>query len=73
MRSLAIIGAVLIVLGVGGLVFGQFSYSENKPVLDGGPIHVATEKQHHITVPTIASIAALVAGLGLIVVSRRSA
>lgn len=73
MRSLTIVGAVLIILGIGGLVFNQFSYSENKPVLDAGPIHVAAEKEHHVAIPTIAGIVAVVAGLGLIVVSRRSA
>jgi len=73
MRSLTIVGAVLIVLGIAGLVFDQFSYSKSEPVLDAGPIHVQAEKEHHVAVPMIASIAALVAGLGLIVVSRRSA
>ncbi len=73
MRSLAIVGAVLIVLGIAGLAFDQFSYTENKPVLDAGPIHVQAEKEHHVAIPTIASIVALIAGLGLIVVSRRSA
>lgn len=73
MRSLTIVGAVLIVLGIAGLVFNQFSYSENKPVLDAGPIHVQAEKEHHVAIPTIAAVAALIAGLGLIAVSRRAA
>jgi uncharacterized membrane protein len=73
MRSLTIVGAILVILGIAGLAFNQFSYSENKPILDAGPIHVAAEKEHHVAIPTIAAVAALVAGLGLIVVSRRAA
>jgi uncharacterized membrane protein len=73
MRSLTIVGAVLILLGIAGLVFNQFSYSKNEPVLDAGPVHVEAEKEHHVAIPMIAGIAAIVAGLGLVVISRRSA
>ena len=73
MRSLTLVGAALIVLGIAGLVFNQFSYSQNKPVLDAGPIHIQAEKEHHIAIPMIAGIAAVVAGFGMIIVSRRSA
>ncbi|MDR3527806.1 MAG: hypothetical protein P4L57_11040 [Rhizomicrobium sp.] len=73
MRSLTLVGAVLIVFGIAGLVFNQFSYSENKPVLDAGPIHIKAEEEHHVAIPMIAGIVAVVAGLGMIIVSRRSA
>ncbi len=73
MRSLTVVGALLILFGIAGLVFNQFNYSESKPLIDAGPIHVQTEKEHHISIPLIAGIAAVVAGLGLVIVSRRSA
>ena len=73
MRSLTLIGVVLIVLGAGGLLIGHFTYSETKPVLDAGPIHIATQEEHHVSIPTIAGIVVVLAGLGLVIAGRRSA
>lgn len=73
MRNLFILGIALVVLGTGGLLLGHFSYSDTKPVIDAGPIHVAVREEHYVSIPTIAGIAALIAGIGLIVVSRRAA
>jgi hypothetical protein len=73
MRNLSALGVVLIVIGVGCLLFGHFSYSDTKPVLDAGPIHVNAVEQHNVSIPTIAGIAVLLAGLGLVVVGRRAA
>ena len=73
MRNLLALGIVLVLLGVGGLLLGHFSYTETKPVLDAGPIHVTTQEVHRVSIPTIAGIVMLLAGVGLIIVGRRSA
>lgn len=73
MRSLSLLGIVLILLGVGALLFGHFSYSETKPVADIGPVHINAQEEHHVSVPTIAGIVIVIAGLGLLVMGRRSA
>jgi hypothetical protein len=73
MRGIAILGVVLVVLGVGGLLFGHFSYSEKTPVLNAGPIHVSTEQEHYVSVPMIGGIVVLAAGVVLILIGRRSA
>lgn len=73
MRNLTLLGAVLVVLGVGALLFGHFNYSETKPVLDAGPIHVKTQEEHQVSIPTIAGIVIVIAGLGLVAAGRRSA
>ena len=73
MRGIAILGVLLVVLGVGALLFGHFSYSENKPVLNAGPIHVTSQQEHYVSVPTIAGIVVLAAGVVLVVLGRRSA
>lgn len=73
MRNLTVLGALLVVLGVGTLLFGHFSYSETKPVLDAGPIHVQTQEEHHVSIPTVAGIVIVIAGLGLVLAGRRSA
>jgi len=66
-------GLVLIVLGVAGLVFGRFSYTTDRKVIDVGPITATVSEQHSVNVPDIAGIAAIVAGIALVFLSRRSA
>lgn len=73
MKPLAILGVVLMLAGIGGLVFKTFHWTETEKVVDLGPIQVNSEKDHSVWIPTVASIAAVVAGLSLVVVGRRSA
>jgi hypothetical protein len=72
MKNLGILGAILIVLGVGALFFGHFSYSETKPVLKAGPLQIDTQEDHTVWIPTVAGIVVVVAGLGLVMAGRRS-
>ena len=71
MRPLAILGIVLIVLGIAGLVLGRFRYTTEEKVLDVGPLQATAEKEHSIAVPDIAGIAAIVAGGFLVYIGRR--
>lgn len=73
MRSLAIVGVVLIVVGIAGLVMGRFSYTTEEKVLDLGPLQATAQKEHSIAIPDIAGIAAIVAGGFLVYVGRRRA
>jgi uncharacterized membrane protein len=73
MRNLTMLGVVLVVLGTAGLLFGHFDYSQTKPVLDAGPVHVTTQEDHRVSIPTIAGIVVLLAGVGLIAIGRRAA
>ena len=72
MRNLMYLGVVFVVLGVAALLFGSFSYTDTKPVLDAGPIHVTSHEEHHVSIPIIAGVVILIAGLGLIVIGRRA-
>jgi hypothetical protein len=72
MRGLTLLGVVLIVLGVGGLLIGHFSYSETKPVADIGPVHINSQEEHQVWIPTIAGVVVVIAGLGLVFAGRRS-
>ena len=73
MRKFSILGIVLVILGAGALLLGHFSYTETKPVLDAGPLHVTSQEEHQVSIPTIAGILVLFAGIALIVIDRRSA
>ncbi|MGH6894116.1 MAG: hypothetical protein ACREEP_17870 [Dongiaceae bacterium] len=73
MKPLAILGIVLMVLGIAGLAMGRFTYTTEEKVLDVGPIEATAEKEHSIAVPDIAGIAAILAGGFLVFVGRRRA
>jgi hypothetical protein len=73
MRPLAIIGIVLIVLGIAGLVIGRFTYTTTEKVLDVGPLQATAEEEHSIAIPDIAGIAAIIAGGFLVYIGRRRA
>ncbi|HLG46592.1 MAG TPA: hypothetical protein VKY24_10165 [Reyranella sp.] len=73
MKPLAWIGIVLIVLGVAGLVVENVSFTERKTVLDVGPLKVQADEQKVVPIPTIAGIAAIVVGLGLVFMGRKRA
>jgi uncharacterized membrane protein len=73
MKPLAVLGIVLMLAGIGGLVFRGIHWTETEKVLDVGPIEVNAEKERSVWIPTAAGIAAILAGLGLVVVSRKSA
>jgi uncharacterized membrane protein YidH (DUF202 family) len=72
MKNLGILGAILIVLGVGALFFGHFTYSQTKPVLKAGPLQINSQEDHTVWIPTVAGIVVVLAGLGLVLASRRS-
>ncbi len=73
MRGMTLIGVLVLALGIAALLFGHFSYSETKPVLDAGPIHVNTTEDHTVWIPTIGGIALLLAGVGLMIAGNRKA
>ncbi len=73
MKPLAIVGIILIVLGIVGLAVGRFSYTTEEKVVDVGPIEATVDEEHHIAIPDVASIAAILAGGALVVLSRRRA
>jgi hypothetical protein len=72
MKSLTILGAVLIVLGIGGLIFRNVHWTETKNVVDAGPLQINSQEDHNVWIPTAAGIAAVVAGLGLVFAGRKT-
>ncbi len=73
MKPLAIVGILLIVAGVVGLAVDNISFTERKTVIDAGPLKVTADQQKTVPIPTIAGIAAVVVGLGLVFMSRQRA
>jgi hypothetical protein len=66
------LGVVLILAGIAGLFVSRVSWTETKPLVKAGPIQINHEEDHSVWIPTAAGIAAVVAGLGLVMVSRKA-
>ncbi len=73
MRPIALVGVLLVVLGVAALLFGHFEYSDTKPVFKAGPLQVNATEEHSVDIPMIAGIVILLAGVGLLIAGRRGA
>ena len=65
-------GVILIVLGLVGLIWGGFSFTTRKTVVDIGPIHATRDQTHHIPLPPIAGAVALVGGVVLLLAGKRA-
>jgi hypothetical protein len=65
------IGVILIVVGLIGLVWGGFTYTTTKKIVDLGPIQATREKTHSVPVPPIAGAIALAGGIALLMTGRK--
>lgn len=66
-----IIGILLIVFGIVALAAGGIEYTTREKVIDLGPIQATTEKRNTIPLSPIAGIAAVAAGVAIVVVGSR--
>ncbi len=65
------LGAILIVLGLVGLVWGGITYTTKEKVVDIGPIHATRDKTNNIPLPPIVGALALVGGIALVAVGKK--
>jgi hypothetical protein len=70
MKPMAILGVLLIVIGIAGLAVDNISFTERKTIVDAGPLKVTADEQRTIPIPTIAGIVAVIAGAGLLFMGR---
>ena len=66
-----IIGAILIVIGLIGLIWGGISYTREEKVIDLGPIEATAERRETIPVTPVVGGLALVGGIVLLVAGRK--
>jgi hypothetical protein len=72
MRVGTLVGIILIVAGAIGLIFQRVSYTTDRAVMRAGPVQMRAEERHYVTIPTVLSGLAIVAGLVLVVAVRRA-
>jgi hypothetical protein len=71
MTAARIAGIVLIILGLVGILWGGFSWTQEKTVVDVGPFKATTQEHKTIPFPPVAGGIALVAGVVLLVLPGR--
>lgn len=73
MKTPAIIGILLIVIGIVSLAYQGFSYTTTEKAIDLGPIQVTAEKTHTFPLPPVVGGIALIGGILLLVTNKRNA
>ncbi len=71
MKTSAVAGVILIVIGVVALVFQGITYTKHKKVLQVGSFQATTEEHKTIPVPPIIGGIAVVAGVVLLIAGRK--
>ena len=73
MKTPAIIGILLIILGVIAFAYQGFTYTTREKAIDLGPIQVTAEKKHTFPLPPVVGAIAIVGGIFLLATSGRKA
>lgn len=71
MKPLAVIGVLLIVLGVAALAYEGVTYTRRETVIDLGPLQATADREHTLPISPIAGGAAVAVGVLLLVAGLR--
>jgi uncharacterized membrane protein YidH (DUF202 family) len=70
MKTNALVGVILIIVGVICLIYGGIGYTKKEKVIDIGPLQVEAEKEKKIPIPPIVGLLALGAGVTILLVRK---
>ncbi|OFW18838.1 MAG: DUF3185 domain-containing protein [Acidobacteria bacterium RIFCSPLOWO2_02_FULL_65_29] len=71
MRPVALVGVVLIVLGVLALAYQGVSYTSRETVIDIGPLHATAERQKTLPLPPLLGAFAVAGGVAVLIAGVR--
>jgi hypothetical protein len=71
MKTLPVVGLILIVLGIISFAYQGINYTTHKKIVDIGPIQATTTEHKTIPLPPILGGLALVGGIVLLVAGRK--
>jgi len=67
----AVLGIILIVLGLGALAYQRITYTSRETVVDIGPIHATAEREKTFPLPPVLGIVAVAGGVVLLIAGLR--
>lgn len=67
MKTTAIIGILLIVLGLVALAYQGITYTTRKTVVEVGPLEMKAEEKKRIPLPPVLGVVAVAAGVVLLI------
>jgi hypothetical protein len=71
MKTLPVVGLILIVLGIISFAYQGINYTTHKKIVDIGPIQASTTEHKTIPLPPILGGLALVGGIVLLMAGRK--
>jgi hypothetical protein len=71
MKPIAVVGVLLIMLGLVALVYQGLTYTSRETVIDVGPLHATADRQKTLPLPPLLGIAAVAGGAALLVAGVR--
>lgn len=71
MRWVAILGIILILLGIAGLIFNVIPYRQTEQVAKIGPLTATQETEKQLVIPPYAAVIAVIAGAALVFAGRK--
>lgn len=71
MKTNALLGIVLLVVGLAALFYQGITYTSRETVLDLGPIHATADRERTIPLQPVFGIAAVVGGAVLLMAGGR--
>lgn len=71
MKPIAMVGIVLIVIGLVALVYQGITYTSRETVIDIGPLHATAERQRTLPLSPVLGVVAVAGGVALLVAGAR--
>ena len=71
MRPMAVVGVVLVVLGVLALAYQGINYTSRETVIDIGPLHATADREKTLPLSPVLGLAALAGGVALLIAGVR--
>jgi len=67
-----LIGITLIIIGIVMLIFRSFSFTQEKKIIDAGPIQVERKENKTVEWPMYAGGIAVIAGIGILLLGKKA-
>ena len=71
MRSTAVVGLLLIVLGLAALAYQGINYTTRETVIDVGPLHATADRHRTLPLPPVLGAVAVAGGVVLLIAGVR--